>query len=121
MSKCDSCRYSIANNDKYLASGECYFCNDYSEYQPADLTTIKRYTFPKLNDITHVVKDDGTDIWSITRKISAQVIDTEETMILNAIIDYARASGVDTLYVIDEEFVRSAIIHEFERRKNDGR
>ena len=112
---CDTCKYylnpccGVENGYTY-----CY-------YEPKVEEPIRRYSFPKLNDIVRENKDDGTEIWSITRKLAAEVLNTEETFVLDKIIEFARASGVDTLYVIDEEFVRSAIIHEFERRKNDGR
>lgn len=57
---------------------------------------------------------------SITGKISAQVVDTTDKALYEAIIRYADEQGITDLYIIDEEFVKSAIINEIKRRKQEG-
>lgn len=52
--------------------------------------------------------------------LMAKVVDHEDKVLCDAIIKYATEQGYTDLYLIDEEFIRSAIIHEIERRKNDG-
>ena len=50
-------------------------------------------------------------------KIMAQVIDTTEKAICEAIIRFADEQGMTELYLIDEKFIKSALIHEIERTK----
>ena len=56
---------------------------------------------------------------SIRMKIMAQVADTTDKAICEAIIRYADEQGATDIYLIDEEFVKSAIINEIKRRKED--
>ena len=56
---------------------------------------------------------------SIKMKIMAQVADTTDKAICEAIIRYADEQGATDVYLIDEEFIKSAIIHEIQRRKKE--
>ena len=58
------------------------------------------------------------NIYTITQKIQAQIADLSEKAIVQAIIDFAKEQGYTDLYLIDKEFIMSAILHEIERRKN---
>lgn len=48
----------------------------------------------------------------------ARVCDYTDNVICDAIIQYATERGYTDLYLIDEEFIKSAIINEIKRRKN---
>lgn len=54
-----------------------------------------------------------------TRALMAKVVDHKDKVLCDAIIKYATEQGYTDLYLIDEEFIRSAIIHEIARRAND--
>ena len=56
---------------------------------------------------------------SMQMKIMAQVVDTTDKAICEAIIRYADEQGMTDLYLIDEAFIKSALIHEIERKKKD--
>ena len=58
------------------------------------------------------------NIYTITQKVQAQITDLSEKAIVQAIIDFAKEQGYTDLYLIDKEFIISAILHEIERRKN---
>lgn len=52
-------------------------------------------------------------------QINAMVADLTDQAVIHAIIKYATAQGLDGICLIDEEFVKSAIIHEIERRESN--
>lgn len=54
---------------------------------------------------------------TIEIQINAVVADLQDQALIKAIIKYSIEQGFDDLYVIDEEFVKSAIINEIKRRK----
>jgi hypothetical protein len=54
---------------------------------------------------------------SIQKMFMAQVADTLNKVICEAIIRYADEQGATDLFLIDEEFIKSAIINEIQRRK----
>ena len=56
-------------------------------------------------------------VWSFTSKLGAYVTDVTDKAIIDAIIKYATEQGFSDLYLIDEEFIKSAIIHEIQRRE----
>jgi hypothetical protein len=60
------------------------------------------------------------DVFSFKAKLGAYVTDITDRAICNAIIDYATKEGMTDLYLIDEEFIKSAINHEIERRSENG-
>jgi hypothetical protein len=54
-----------------------------------------------------------------TRELMAKVVDHKDKVLCDAIIEYAAERGYTDIFLIDEEFIRSAIIHEIQRRAND--
>ena len=75
---------------------------------------------PKLHyvPLPHNIRTDFNDFTaSLTREIVAQVTDTTDKAICEAIIRYADDMGATDLYIIDEEFVKTAILNEIKRRK----
>lgn len=66
---------------------------------------------------------DGGDLFnyqaSYIEKATAQVVELEDKIICQAIIDAAAEEGYTTVFLIDKEFIISAIKHEIERRKDN--
>lgn len=56
---------------------------------------------------------------TLQRALMAQVVKHQDKVLCDAIIKYATENGYTDLFLIDEEFIRSAIIHEIERRTTD--
>lgn len=53
----------------------------------------------------------------VTHSLMAQVVDMQDKVIVDAIIKYALEQGCTDLFLIDEDFVKSAIKNEIIRRK----
>lgn len=64
--------------------------------------------------------DFGTGTERLTSRLMATVADTKDKLLTDVVIDYAKRNGITDLFLIDEEFVRSALIHEAERRRNNA-
>ena len=69
------------------------------------------------------VKSDGSDVFSYTFNT---VIDwvrendkRTEQQILKEITDWAKEHNIGTVYLIDEEFVKTALLNEIERRNKE--
>jgi siroheme synthase (precorrin-2 oxidase/ferrochelatase) len=56
------------------------------------------------------------DTNSITNRIAVKVSEEIDEAIVKAIIQCAKEEGINDLYLLDKEFVMSAINHELERR-----
>lgn len=67
--------------------------------------------------VTLEQKDDGRVIATANLKLQAKVAKSSDDEIVNAIIDWAKDEGITHLYLIDEDFVRDAIMHEIQLRK----
>lgn len=52
-----------------------------------------------------------------TKKIVSMVADMQDKAIVQAAISFAQREGFSDLYLLDEEFVRTALLNEAERRK----
>lgn len=63
--------------------------------------------------------DFDETVWTLSGRLAAYVTDITDKAICDAIIAYAIKEGFSNLYLIDEEFVKSAITHEIIRRKGD--
>ena len=50
-------------------------------------------------------------------KVFAQVVDLYDTAICDAILDFAKRESVTDVYLLDKEFVKTALINEAKRRK----
>jgi hypothetical protein len=61
--------------------------------------------------------DCENPICQITRKIHAEVLDMTDKTIVEAIISTARGHGITDLYLIDKEFIMTAIKNEMARRQ----
>lgn len=54
-------------------------------------------------------------VFSMSGKIAAQIVNKADKAVTDAVIDYVRNAGITELYLLDESFVRSALLHEAER------
>lgn len=73
-----------------------------------------------LNAPRPTFTDDGNNYFAAyTDKILASVVDTSDRAIVDAIIREATAQGVNDLFLIDRDFIMSAIKHEMIRRKTE--
>ena len=61
--------------------------------------------------------DKNFDGFNLISKIQAQVIDFHDKAIYDAILDFAKREGVTDIYLLDKEFVKTALINEAKRRK----
>lgn len=76
---------------------------------------LVHYNF-KTPDIDFI-QDVDTITGTITQRILAQVLDMADTEIVNAICKTAASEGVTDLFLIDKDFIMSAIRNEMARRK----
>ena len=65
--------------------------------------------------------DPFKDIYAYTTNIRAKLIDKTDEAIYSAIIEEAKKAGVSDLFLIDKEFVLSALTNEMERRRGIGK
>lgn len=59
--------------------------------------------------------DVGAELHNITRRMVVQVVDMQETAIVDAVIECARANHVDDIYLLDKRFVLDALREKMER------
>lgn len=74
--------------------------------------------YVKLNQ-PEIKYDLATNSGEFCMALMAKVIDYENKVLFDAMVKYAAEQGFTYLYLIDEDFIKSAIIHEIERRKCD--
>ena len=61
--------------------------------------------------------DEVINGYAIRKNIIAQIADMTDKVILEAIIEFAISTGVTDLYLLDKEFVKTALEREISRRK----
>lgn len=61
--------------------------------------------------------DPDFDVGSLSRKIMVEFMRKEDECLCDDIIEFAKKEGISTLYLIDREFVMTALRNEVERRK----
>lgn len=62
--------------------------------------------------------DPETDTYELQRKLMVEFLHREDDYLAEAIIEFAKKEGVSTLYLIDKEFVVTALNNELKRRRN---
>lgn len=73
-----------------------------------------------LKDPTISYTGDLTDLnYEIKHKILAKVVEKTDEALIQAILRFARDEFVTDLYLIDREFIMSAIKNEMARRKGE--
>lgn len=74
----------------------------------------------QLDNMLHI--PGATDSpYKLECSIYAQVLDTTDRAIVDAVINYAKAEGISDLYMLDADFVKAALLEKAERMKNAGR
>lgn len=66
----------------------------------------------ELENIYEVVDD-----CKIRKNIVAQIVDMTDKVILETIIEFAKSKGITDLYLLDKEFIKTALEREIARRK----
>lgn len=66
----------------------------------------------ELENIYEVVDD-----CKIRKNIVAQIVDMTDKVILEAVIEFAKSEGITDLYLLDKEFVKTALEREIAKRK----
>ena len=61
--------------------------------------------------------DEVINGYEIRKNIVAQIVDMTDKVILETIIEFAKSEGVTDLYLLDKEFVKTALEREIARRK----
>ena len=56
-------------------------------------------------------------IYAYTLKVAAQIVQDEDKLIYDQVFKWAKANGYTDIYLINEEFVRTAFEREIERRR----
>ena len=76
---------------------------------------------PKIKDLPDMCKETELtkSIQTEIDKVKVMVIDTQNKAIYNAVIEFAMNRGLTDLFLLDEEFVKTALINEHNRRIND--
>ena len=72
---------------------------------------------PEIEFRSNTDGDTSTYTGTITANIVARVVEKTDEVIVDAIIKEAAADGVTDLFLIDKEFIMTAIQNEMERRK----
>ena len=70
--------------------------------------------FLKHYELPHDYPLDGS---TFINKTSILIADMTDKAIVQCIIDFAIVKGITDLYLIDEEFIKTALMNEVERRK----
>lgn len=86
---------------------------------PSEFPKIKHFELTKPEPKFDLDSQD-TYTATIQRALVAEVVSHQDKVLCDAIIKYAVDRGFTDLFLIDEEFIKSAIIHETERRKSDA-
>lgn len=71
--------------------------------------THRLYPFEDLNDYS------GDYIAMVRNKMLAEVVDTQDRVILEAVIRAAEEAGFTDLYILDKKFVMDALREKMER------
>lgn len=61
--------------------------------------------------------ENGKFVANMAMKVDTKICDLKDKVICDAIIEYAKEQGITDLFLIDEEFVKSALINEAKRRE----
>ena len=110
----------------YMAMKEFLQEIDRKDQTPSFLN--KRMNTPKVQPLQHFQLDnlqllgDGLDSpYKLACSFYAKVMDTADRVIVDAVIEWAKAEGISDLYLLDREFVKAALLEKAERMKNAGR
>ena len=62
-----------------------------------------------------------TSCCTYMEQMMCRIIDMRDKAIIDAVIEFAKNEGITDLYLIDSEFVKTALKREIVRRKENGR
>lgn len=58
--------------------------------------------------------------FSVVQQVSVMIAESFDNAVIQTIIDFAKQEGITDLFLIDKEFVKTALLREIERRKKGG-
>ena len=61
--------------------------------------------------------EEGKLVANVTMRVDTKIADLKDKAVCDAIIEYAKQQGITDLFIIDEDFVKSALIKEKARRE----
>ena len=61
--------------------------------------------------------ENGKLVANMMMKVKTKICDLKDKVLCDEIIEYAKEQGITDLFLIDEEFLKSALLHEIERRE----
>lgn len=100
-----------------MGDNKIYKGNPFRKDIEYPITYLSRIELTRDNNEDVLNFDPFKDIYERITKIKAEVINMADQAIYSAIIDEAKKSGITDLYLIDKEFVVSALTNEMERRR----
>ena len=86
-----------------------------------DLDKIKPFNPFLFADSSDWIDDKIENVLRYEEKFAVKVLDMRDRVLVNTVMDFAVREGITDLFLIDEEFVRSALLREFELRNANGR
>lgn len=86
-----------------------------------DFDKIKPYNPFPFHDSSDLINDKIENVQRLMEEFAVKVIDMHDRALINAVIDFAVREGITDLFLIDEEFVRSALFREMELRNANER
>lgn len=72
-------------------------------------------------DSSDLIDDKVENVQRFVEEFAVKVIDMHDRALVNAVMDFAVREGITDLFLIDEEFVRSALLREIELRNTNER
>lgn len=99
------------------------------EFKFAEHIKLPKMDFDKIKPFNPFLFADSSDlidgkIENVQRYMEAfavKVIDMQDRALINAVMDFAVREGITDLFLIDEKFVRSALLREIELRNTNER
>lgn len=79
-----------------------------------------KFDLTKRIPIEQRIDGDGFISYSIAERMYVDIVNKEEEIICDRIIKFAEEMGYTRLYLIDKEFIMSAIENEIARRRVGG-
>ena len=81
---------------------------------------IAKFQLTKRIPIEQTTDGLGNYVYSITERMYVDIVDKENEAICDRIIKFAEEEGYTRLYLIDRDFIMSAIENEMARRRIGG-
>ena len=88
---------------------------------PKSFDKIKPINPFPFHDSSDLIDDEVKNVQRFVEEFAVKVIDMHDRALVNAVMDFAVREGITDLYLVDEEFVRTALLREIELRNTNER